>query len=295
MSTTVQNTIAEIKRQVYGTTQLVLNKINANIDTTATTFTFTYDLGNIARNAYIGIGDEVCYVWSTNPTARTAVVERAMLGTTATTHAINDLAEVAPRFPNVHIRNQLEREIRSWEPTLYTIRSQSYTVGANASMIDLASTTGLIHPLEVYHAPRSGSDQPFPAKFRFGRDLSATHASSGNAIFFDAKPGAIYYQVVYAGAFSLADMSDATDLVATAGLQPSMLDLAALGTAWRLLATQDVKRTQTEAQPEPRRAEEVPVGMISQTAEILRRIRASRLAEEADKLRVLHGAKARYG
>lgn len=76
----------------------------------------------------------------------------------------------------------------------------------------------------------------------------------------------------------------ATQTLVSLGLPDSVADIIALGAAARLVLPREVKRNFTEAQGEPRRAEEVAVGAQVASARALMNLRAQRLSEEVSRL-----------
>jgi hypothetical protein len=73
-------------------------------------------------------------------------------------------------------------------------------------------------------------------------------------------------------------------VVATTGLQSTAHDIPVLGAAYRLMMFRELKRSFTEAQGEPRRAAEVPVGSSLTALRGIQAFRQSRIDAERERL-----------
>ncbi len=95
-------------------------------------------------------------------------------------------------------------------------------------------------------------------------------------------------RVTYSARFSpLVNLSDA--LTAVAGLAPTMYDLPPLGAMVALVAPREVKRNQIDAEPDSRRAPEVPPGAVMNSVAGVLRPRQSRINAESMRLQQLYG------
>jgi hypothetical protein len=79
--------------------------------------------------------------------------------------------------------------------------------------------------------------------------------------------------------FDVSSWSDTTD-VEVLGLTTSMASIPPVGAAWRLMSAKEVGRTNLTAQPEPRKAEEVPAGHMASVAQQLKKLRDDLIDEE---------------
>jgi hypothetical protein len=114
--------------------------------------------------------------------------------------------------------------------------------------------------------------------------MATTDFASGGAlvIYEGGYPGQAI-RVRYRAPFgSLTALDD--DVLADTGLPATAHDLPPLGAAVRLVAGREVKRNFTEAQGEPRRAEEVPPTATLQSSRELLRIRQQRIVAEQSRL-----------
>jgi len=284
---TVADLVQDTRRRMSGMHRSEFNQLQSNITDTQTQFNVIYAIGGIGAGSYIAIGDELIYVLGAVGSTKQLTVLRGQLGTSQTTHNANDQIEVNPRFPPFEIRATLTREIDSWPSSLYRTASATLTMGADDRTVDMTGLTPFRRVLEVLHQPRTGADYwiTMPS-WRVQRNMDTTDYASGAALFlpnFVGVSSGRSLRVTVAQAFDTSDMSDAVD-TDDIGLTAEMLDIPTYGAAWRMLSTREIKRTFTEAQGEPRFAEEVPPGHMSQTALSLKTIRDQRIAEEARRL-----------
>ena len=107
---------------------------------------------------------------------------------------------------------------------------------------------------------------------------------SGNAliIYDSAYPGLPVHIQFLAPYSPLVNLSD--DLTTVAGLPTTQYDLPALGAEILLIQPREVKRNFIEAQPDPRKAPEVPPGATMASLNQLQAQRQRRIDAEADRI-----------
>lgn len=283
MADPVSSLVESTRRHLLGQHRPQMNRLDSAISTVGqSTVTFEFDAEGITKGSIISIDDELMYVWSRDKGTLQAVVQRGVLGTTAATHAVGALVEVNPRFPTSVIRDELQREIRSWHPRLFAVVTKELTVEIAKRAVDLDSVPGdFFHVLDILRQPRALSDSWVRVRGRAAHNLNTADFPSGSALFLDDPVEAsTRIRVTYARPFDLSAFDDNTDLVADVLLEPAYFDIATYGAAWRLVSTREIKRTDSDAQGEPRDAQEVPPGHILQTARQLKALRDERIAEE---------------
>lgn len=305
---TVGQTIEEIRRHLQGMHRGEWNKLATTITSSASTLSITYAALGISRGSYIALDDELCYVWDVS--GSNVTVERAMLGTTAAAHTAGVLIEVNPRFPKGHIREALKAEIRSWYPQLFYVNVMEVTA-AGGLLVDLVPNAGAPYTvlnnlesfgsvLDVRREPRSTGETWPRLQWQLLRNMDPGVSGYGyNIQVQESLPAGTQLRVTFSAQFPTAAIANDANMMTTSaistdtyvGIPVSALDIAAIGTAWRLVSTREVKRTQTEAQGEPRNAQEVPPGHITQVAAALKQIRDQRLAEEAKRFALLYSPK----
>jgi hypothetical protein len=250
------------------------------------------EVDEVSVGSFLGIEDELLYVRAVNTATRTVTVIRGQRSTTAAVHADAVLVEVNPKFPRYRVRRALQEEIRSWPSDLYRVDEIDIdTVSGTAGYDITGLSSDFLHVLDVQLGPRTNSLDGAVVRPSWeimrGADTSI-YASGTGLILTSGFGGARDVRVTVALPFTTTTFTDATVVETTVGLGVSMVDIPPLGAAARLMVGREIKRTFGEGQPEPRRAEEVPVGSASGTATFLRREVTRRIGEEIIRLRALH-------
>lgn len=265
-----------------------LNFLGATLDTDDTTLTFTDPVAFAVGNLLGISGTEVVYVRSVNKSDQTAIVRRAVRGTEAQVHAANAIVDVGARFMRSSIRRALRAEIASWRSSVFRVRSASVPMGAGAKAVDVPGLVGDYYHLLKVEADRAWSSSgSWPELDATVMDPAPASAfASGRALVLSLPaPDATTVFVTWSAPFDVSVFTDTTLVEATVGLSFSMCDIPALGAAWRLLTAREAARSATEAQGEPRLAEEVPPGSASSAGMVFKKLRDGRLGEEALRLR----------
>lgn len=286
--TTVADLIDEIRAELLGTVRTELNKLSGALAAGATTLTTVYDLRGVVDGAYLGLEDEVCYVWQRGTAEKTATIERGMLGTTDAAHADGTLIEVNPVFPRGIIKRLAREEIRSWPDDLFTVDSETLSASTTlrSQELDLTvSATDVVRVLEVRDRPQGSSSFE---TWREVRHIDVVRGINGADVLTinllqQPRHGDIWVQ--YATLPDVTTFDDTTDLEATVGLSSGQVDIVRFGTAWRLLPRREIRRLMTLAQGEQRAAEEVPAGANAQASAYYKQLRDTRIAEEVARLR----------
>lgn len=276
MSTVAQE-IQAVRRVLLGAYRPVFNTLSGAINSSVTTLTLGQTVRGVGPGTYLGIDDEIVYVWSL--AGQVATVQREMLGTTGAAHSDGALIEVDPRFPTPLIREEMKAEIASWPRAIFTIDTDDLSFGAGDTMIAFAPT-GLIDVLRVNRQPVDTTDDRYP-------DVGFDYKRSLGRLFIDSTGSAnqsFTITVTYSKKFTTSTFTDATDLQATVGLTEPLEDALKYGACWRLLVGREVKRTFNEAQGDPRLSEEVPPGHANSVADAFLKIRNQRLTDEARRL-----------
>lgn len=284
MVTTVAQLVEETRRLLYGTSRLSLNRVPASgggILAGDTQLTFEFDLQDITRGALISVDDELMWVISSNPPLKQATVVRGYLGTTAVGHTAGSLVEVNPRFPRTYIKRALQQEIDSWGPQLFKVVAANISFSSTTRIYDLG-TSNFINVIDVKLSAYKGrTTRSNPYRWSILRDMDTTEFASGTAIeLLGNYPPTGTMRIKYSVEFDVyTTWTDTTDVEAL-GLSTSMCAIPPYGAAWRLMSAKEVGRTNLTAQPEPRKAEEVPAGHLASVAAQLKKLRDDLIEEE---------------
>ena len=260
------------------------NVLAGNINNSATSLSFTYDLGPLQAGAVIACGLELMLVWDVNTTAKTATVQRGMFGSTAASHTTAELVTVNPRFSDFHILKALNDDLAALSGHgLYQVKTAVLTFDGTARSIDLASD--VIDVLEVRYDESGGTKRwPLIDQYVVLHDLDPADFPTGKAIRFDRSPEVgVDIRVHYKAPFtSLSAQAD--DVLTVAGLHAEAHDIPPLGAAIMLAGARDIRRTDTRAQGDTRRAEEVPAGTPQGAVRTLMQQRQYRIGQEQGRL-----------
>lgn len=281
MVTTVSQLIEETRRLIYGSQRMSQNRLAGTGMTNSTpTLTLEFDVQDAVRGSILAIDDELMWVITSDPSSKLVTVMRGHLGTTAATHAVGAIIEVNPRFPRIYIKRTLQQEIDSWGTRLYKVTTQNIPFSSASRIYDLG-ISNFISVLDVKLSAYPGrTTRSSPYRWTVLRDMDTVEFASGSAFeFLGDYPTTGTVRIKVAQKFDVSSWTDATD-VETLGIATSMLDIPPIGAAWRLMSAKEIGRTNMQAQPEPRRSEEVPAGHIASVAAQLKKLRDDRIDEE---------------
>ncbi|MGA1038199.1 MAG: hypothetical protein ACO3VQ_10370, partial [Ilumatobacteraceae bacterium] len=260
------------------------NKLATGVDASATTLTFTYPLSGLREGSMFEIGSEQFYVWTTNSSAKSAVVERGFNGTTATSHSAEAITTINPRFPRSRVLQQLNADLADLSSPLnglFQVKTVDIAYNGSDRMVNITGATDIQNLIDVRYRYLS-DDYPIIRDVRLLSDMPTSDFASGFALAFDSYVRSGTIRVVYRAPYG--SFSAESDTVADVGGSDYLDDVLALGTQMRLMAGREVKRNFTESQGDTRRAEEVPSGAVANSMLQLQRLRRDRVMAEAARL-----------
>lgn len=273
-----------LHRMVKGSRRESFNVLGTTVNTTDVSIVFTKPTDGITEGTYLGIGTEIMYVYSVAG-GNTATVRRGMFNTLAAAHTVGDLIEVDWRWFTADVIDALADDIRSWPEDVFKVSSADVSVGAGTAF-DLP-LTGYRSTLKIRRSIPGGErwvDEPSNL-YRVATGLPTSSFASGNALYLpNTRAGSGTVRIDYAADFITATLDIAT-LIADIGLPSTLIDAALYGGAWRLLVDREAQRSAVESQPEPRQATDVKEGASANVGSYYKRLRDTRLAEEARRLR----------
>lgn len=282
--TTAGQLIDRVASELLAGTVEERNKVATGFDASATTVTFTYPLNGLREGSMFEIGSEQFYVWTTNSSAKSAVVQRGFNGTTAAAHSADDIATVNPRFPRTTVLNQLNADLADLSTPLnglFQVKTVDISYNGSDRMVNITGATDIQNLIDVRYRYLA-DDYPIIRDVRLLSDMPTSDFASGFALAFDSYVRSGTIRVVYRAPYGTFS-SEATT-VASVGGSDSIDDLLVLGAQIRLVAGREVKRNFTESQGDTRRAEEVPSGSVSNSMLQLQRLRRDRVMAEAARL-----------
>jgi len=282
--TTAGQLIDRVAGELLAGTVEERNKLATGVDASATTLTFTYPLSGLREGSVFEIGSEQFYVWTTNSSAKSAVVERGFNGTTAASHSADDIATINPRFPRSRVLQQLNADLADLSSPLnglFRVKTVDIAYNGSDRMVNITGATDIQNLIDVRYRYLS-DDYPIIRDVRLLSDMPTSDFASGFALAFDSYVRSGTIRVVYRAPYG--SFSAESDTVADVGGSDYLDDVLALGTQMRLMAGREVKRNFTESQGDTRRAEEVPSGAVANSMLQLQRLRRDRVMAEAARL-----------
>jgi hypothetical protein len=244
----------------------------------------------IATGSLLEIGRELLLV--TNAAASpTLSVSRGYGGTTPTAHATGAYVVVNPTVPMQSLLDSANAELASLSSPangLFRVARKDISTNLGKIGFDLGvdETTAFLDIISIRYRESNLGDwvKMDKGSWEIVREADTTDFPSGIGVMFSrGLPGTQTTRVVYKMAFGpLGDLTE--DVPATTGLPWTAEDIVAMGAAIRVSEAREIARADLAAQPDPRRAAEIPMGNALQAASALRKSRKDRIAEEAARL-----------
>jgi len=287
--TTLADWIKRTRDHVEGGIAPEANVLDANYIAGGTEVTLRYSLDGVFDGSILSAGFTDWRVWNVASLTKTATV--SVWSGTDVNHNAGEIVRVNPRLTDTNILTAINDELdalTSPEFGLYRVRFTDVTFDGSRIAYDFPAVD-LVDVLEVR------VDEPGPARawpkveagrWRLMRDMSTTDFPSGLGIRVDVGSPGRTVRVVYKSAFTRATTAT-TDVTAT-GIRATAEEILPLGAAVRLMAGREIPRNDIHAQPGSRRLDGVPAGAVAKSISNLVALRASRIAQEADRLRREH-------
>lgn len=282
--TTAADWIEEVKSHIYAGQRPVMNKLTASVaaDANVTTLAFAHAMTGLTTGSLISAGLETMYVWTSDTTSKTAVVQRAYNGSTLSAHTTSELLTINPRVTDAEIFRALNYELNALaKEGVYRLRTLDRTFSAPVLGYDLASDLLEEDVVEVSWRDNSSSLDYYKVReYRVLRNLPTTDFPSGNGLFVhddvqQGRPLRVTYKA------TLGQLSALTDNVTITGLPTSATDIPPIGAAIRLFAAKPMRRAAVEVQGDTRRPAEASTSDTLSAPNALRALYQRRVAEES--------------
>lgn len=299
--TTFNDLIVKTMRrlQPLGVTETLtlLNGISAG----ATSLTVFDPAGNILPSLQAGmkiaVDLEVFYVQAVSST--TVTVVPGYDGSTEASHSAGTLVYVNPRFTAFDVGTAINDDLLDLSSPfngLFQLKSLEITYNPSITGYDLTDVNGggavssineiisirykVPYPIGMWKPIPYGAWELTPAS-----DTTAFPSGYALSIYRGGYPG-LPMRVTYAAPFGqLVNPTD--DVTAVAGLPATAVPLPPLGAMVSLVAPREVKRNETDAEPDARRAPEVPPGAVMNSVAGVLRERQARINAESARLQQL--------
>lgn len=300
MASTVADIVNDTRQHLFTGSREELNLVQTGFASAASpsTFTvaFTNALNGIQNGARLEVDVEILRVLTSNATALTALCIGGQDGSAVASHSAGALVTVNPKFPAFRILRALQqvfRSIGSPGAGLYQYATTDFTITQPLIGYDFPTTLPLLNVHRVYYrlvGQTARKDWQAVPNARWKRNLPTGDFPSGQAIFIPEAylPAGTPIRVIYRAPLGELGSNLAADVGTATGLLESAFDIPPLGAAMQLVAPREIKRNFTEAQPEPRRAAEVPPTAVGQSISALRQLFLMRMSQEATKLSAMY-------
>jgi hypothetical protein len=244
-------------------------------------------LGAVLPGALLNVDYEDMLVEACSSTGLATVVP-GYNGSTEANHSEGAVVYVNPRFSKNDISRAINDDISDLsapENGLFQAQSINITYTPPFQGYDLTGLpTNFIDILEVrYQIAPPNYNQPRITRWEVLRNQLISRFPSGNGLVIrgDAWPG-FPMTLIYSAPFTQIGSGQSASAT---GLPVTAYDLPVLGAQILLHDSREIKRNATEAQPDSRKAPEVPPQAVANSTVKLEQRRQKRIDAEADRLR----------
>lgn len=293
--TGVLETVQRIRRQLKSAGRNEVARLDAAIDASQDTLVFEWAPQSVRAGDVLNIDLELMRVISYNSGTRTATVVRGWLDSTAATHVDASEVLINARFTNIDAFDAMIDELASWGPQLYRVEAEEFTIDAGYESLELpaawAGMYGLVRvhrKWEQYWQDTETWPEVPVRVVRSTTDWADGAPNSGILVRFLDPVADGKLMILAALPWSTATFAIGNDLVTDIGLSESLIDVLTMGVKIRLAHDGEWGRMARNAQDEPRRTEETPMGAAVQPLQFAVAMYRNRKQEEINKLRTLH-------
>lgn len=289
--TTVDATVDAVLGHLLDGQREARNVLTTTLDDNDTSVVLDHHPRGAQEGARVSIDFEDMYVFNTDVASQTLTVLRGDAGSTAAAHTSGAIVWVNPKWSRFQVLRAVNAELAALPARgVVGFATLDLTFSAPVAGYDLDGLT----PDDVLDIYEVLADQPGPAthwrpisSWRLVRDAPDDFPSGLGIVLNESGYPGHTVRVTYKTRFTAATPADGgDDLTEVAGIDANAHELVALGAALRLLAGREVRRNQLGAQPDTRRAEDVPPGASLQSSRGLQAVYDEELkAVKADQNR----------
>ena len=260
------------------------DSVDGAISSSATSLGLT-NTDVLPTQSIVNTGFELLYVTAWNRNSRQATVVRGHLGSTASAISDGQTVRINPLFPDVTIMDAMLDELASWDERVYKVESETLTIGAYDTTVEITPSAT---PYRILEARRRSRYDYEPAAYGNLRmniiEPIALYPSGFSARIPQSYGIDTTVDVFYAVPFTTAGITATTDLEATTGLDRQMLEILKWGALWRLLAGRETARLDQTTHHRMDLDQAVPVGSNYQISERYKLLRDLQYNEAAKRL-----------
>lgn len=295
--TTFGDLVAQVKQELigYSKDQATITYLTQPMTSTATTFVVDLETVKSVTRGLVEIGDELLLVKKFDSSSGVATVfanlnGRGVAGSTATSHAADDIVTSDPRYPTIRIKEAINDTVRATYPSLWVFGSHEFQKQAPQFEYQLPAEVEDVYKVTFDTIGPSLIWQP-AQNWRFNALASTVingQAATGKTlqIFDRIVPGRRVRVVTREkpGTFTL----DSDDFLTTTGYySESIVDVIKYGATARMLGANEAARLQQQAIESTERAPLVPTGAAAEAATYYWGQYYRRLQEEVDRMQDL--------
>ena len=285
----IEETLRRIQpAQIDVSCQLVTPITNATPGATVT-FTVGGQMTNaISFGMVLSIDMENFYVTQWAPMPQTVTAISGYQGSTSTSHLAGATVYINPKFSRFDVGVAINEELTDLSgPTngLFQVKTDDITYNPVFMGYDLPADSGLIDVIGVRYkiAPPTHNYPPIKRWALLPNMTDPVFPSHNALIIYEGGWPGMPLHVWYSSAFDpLTSLSD--DVTTTAGVPPTAIDIIPVGAGIILNQDREIKRNFAEAQPDARKAPEVPPGAVMNATKQMQAWRAGRVASERTRL-----------
>jgi hypothetical protein len=274
---------------------VLLNSMDSS--QTSLTIPSTDKLGALVNGALIEVDSEIMYVDASDAGSNSVTVIRGQENTAGAAHLAGATITVGPKFPKFAVVRALAYAINDLSGPLFAVASASLTWTSGVIGYDLGDSAAR-EILDIDYQEQNTSQKRTVKIYDWVLDTSADTAVFPSGVSVQINQGLSQsgqtFRVTYKK--DLVPLVNLTDNVNLTGLPDTAYDLPPLNAALQLMAGRPVRRSFTEAQPDPRRSQEVGTGSIESSTRLLAQRYDRRLQAEHYALLGVYPPKImRYG
>lgn len=285
--TTGQQVIDRVRSDLLGGSEQ-RDKLSSAYFAGGSLLSLTYSVQGIGPGTRLGVGQNVFHVWNLAGALQVNVAAGED-GAPDVDAPLNTMVRVNPRYTDWAIFNEINNELAALSTLgLFQMKTHEFTYNSQFDAFNLP-VTDLQREYELtYQTPSTRRDWPRlnRPRWRVDRNANLTDFPQGIALhlFAGLHSG---YKVRFTYEAPFTPLANPAADVTTTGLPASAVDLLVLGAFINLAAPREVKRNQGEAQPNPRRQEQIPSGGMLRAYQGVQARHDRRVSEERARLRAL--------
>lgn len=298
MYATFGDWIERVRRDLMPAQRATFVQLSGATEATQNPITLSGQLTNVQPGMVMSIDLEIFFVLSIDQNSGVTEVVPGYYNSVPASHQDGVICYMEPRFSNFEISQAINddlADLSSETNGLYQVGQTDIPYSPVFYGYDLAGVpTDYLKILEVrYKTVTPERRFPLVRQWEELRNQTDSAFPSGNAIVIrqSGAPG-LPLHIVYAAPF--VPLVNWTDPISLTGLPVTAYDLPPLGAQVQLVVPREVKRNATEAQPDARKATEVPPGAVAASINAVNARRTNRINSEADRLSRMYPTRRKW-